>query len=183
MGQFVRTKGALSILDANALTALWNNPAIQKRWVRDQAAQKAATDAIGKVDKKAGETDQGNTRLVFDIMAKLPHGIHCTLKTDTDSVWGPLRADGMISPVGSVHLIHGSQISGEWEMIAVMDARPTTQEELDKLSQATEEAENSVHGVRNAIAGLGNLARKILGRPAGVYGVTPLLIYRTIRGL
>jgi hypothetical protein len=60
-----------------------------------------------------------------------------------------------------------------------VDARPNTQEELNASISEIAEAEPA-EGLRRAIAGLGNLVRKILGRPAGVYGVTPLLIYRKI---
>ena len=179
-GSFVFLKGQLSILDMSALKVFWQNSDIQKRWIRNKETQQTAKKVIGDVDKKAGETELGNTRLVFDLLAQMPHGIHCIIKSGTIEAWGPIRGNSMVSPIGDITLLHGSEIPGDWKMIAIMDARPNTEEEVENLVASI--PDTPAHGIRRAVFGLANLARKSLGRPAGVYGVTPLLIYRDVTG-
>jgi len=181
IGQFVLCGGELRIHDFGLIKSIWNSPDLRKQLIENRKTQKAAQKAVGEADPKAGETPEGLTAMVLDIIANIPHGTHANLKTKEDfEVWGSLKVDGMTSTPGDVVLMHGSQITGEWRLLGILDACPDKDPD-EKLVFPTV-VPGDIEGLRKVAVGIGNLARKAFGRSSNSYGVTPLLIFREVSG-
>jgi hypothetical protein len=77
-------------------------------------------------------------------------------------------------------LKHGVGIEGTWSMLGVLDALPISgfDEMKADLSQVT--AAESLGALGLLLGKLGPAIRRMLGRPDGSYGITPLLIFREV---
>ena len=87
----------------------------------------------------------------------------------------------MVTKTSDLLLKHGSIIQGEWAIVGVLDAMPDGGAPAEGYdAEFASLLGGSVIGT--AAAHLGPVARNMLGRPAGSYGMTPLLIFREISG-
>lgn len=80
----------------------------------------------------------------------------------------------MTTSADDLSLKHGDNIAGQWNILGILDAtlEDPSEEEAD-LKPYT--------NVGMAISELQNMLRLQFGRPTGSYGITPVLIFRSIR--
>lgn len=161
-GSFVFLRGELFIYDVSA----------KKAWLNDLVTQRL----MGNVYRDAGADGPKNQTLGFELLAKSPHSIHCSIGFGETEAWGPLQAESLSSRIEDIGRTHGVAMPGEWEMIAILDARRNTEPEFDSFAPTfTDTPESELY---HTVLGLSNIVRTVLGRPAGAYGVTPILISR-----
>ena len=181
IGQFILLGGELSIHDFALIKSIWNSPELRKQWIENRKTQKAARKAVGEPDPEAGETTEGLTAMVLDIIADIPHGTHANLKTKGNlELWGSLKVEGMTSAPGDLVLTHGSQVAGQWSLLGILDACPDKKPH-EKISPLNVEP-GDIDGLRKVAVKIGDVARKAFGRSPASYGVTPLLIFREVSG-
>jgi hypothetical protein len=181
IGQFILISGELRVKDFSLIKSIWSSPDVRKQLIENRQAQKAVQKAVGDADPKAGETPQGLTAVVLDIISNLPHGTQASIRaTSQTEVWGSLKIDGMTSAASDLVLTHGSQVAGQWSLVGILDACPDPDEESKFEFPKVDEGD--LEGLRKMTSGIADLARNVLGRPKGAFGVTPLLIFREISG-
>ncbi|WP_176317730.1 DUF6414 family protein [Burkholderia vietnamiensis] len=91
-------------------------------------------------------------------------------------VWGCLNDDHMVISASSLALTHGTSVKGTWHVLAVLDATPD--EDIDDPHEF-----DSVMAYSQLMAStadvLGSI-RDLMGRPSQAYGITPVVIFRSI---
>jgi hypothetical protein len=181
IGQFILLGGELRIHDFELIKSMWSSPDFRKQLIENRKTQKTAQKAIGDPDAEAGETTEGLTAMVLDILANIPHGTHANLKTKGNlELWGSLKAEGMTSAPGDLVLTHGSQVAGQWSLLGILDAFPDKAPH-EKITPLNVEP-GDIDGLRKMAVKIGDLARKSFGRSPTSYGVTPILIFRKVAG-
>ena len=187
IGQFVLVTGELAAIDLGLLKKMWELPAVKNSLL--VAVAKANAPQIQPKNKaertKAryakAELPEG-MEAGFQLMTIMPHTIQASIRGQGWNIWSSLREDSLVMNASELLLKHGVGISGTWSMLGVLDALPNDGDvpmEAYMLEQTLAGA--SLGGLVSEI--LGNLApmtRLLLGRPAGSYGMTPLLIFREI---
>lgn len=126
-------------------------------------------------DRRVARTNGG---VALSIMKSLPKPISVEIETAQDKLWGTLDEDGLITSIESISLKHGAFVQGQWRVVGILDARPDDffQAEPNIVSVQTNE-----QGSGQTLAQtLSRVTRQVMGRPGGQYGITPLIIYRTI---
>ena len=80
----------------------------------------------------------------------------------------------MTTAADDLLLKHGVAVRGEWSLLGILDATPDSEVTAEGQSLGSES------NVATLLRALAPIARQMLGRPPGHYGVTPLLIFREI---
>lgn len=182
IGQFIISKGLLTILDLATLKQLWDKPAIQKR-VLSGIDQSKPLSQMTKEEKKAFEEAKLSNEVMLDFMKVAPHSVHASMLTHDEPismVWGSLRDEYLTTPASDLTLMHGHQIAGEWSIVGILNAKPDfVVPELDgNIDQSEVGTLSSLVG--QISAKMAPIMRVTLGRPAFAHAVTPLLIFRTV---
>lgn len=189
IGQFVLIKGSLVVLDVAMLKSAWEKPAIRKRMM-DESIQTATAEMNRQQRRQQKAISQNKPRddvqFLIDLLTILPHSLQAQLVGDTFRVWCSLGADSLVGLSSDLVLKHGTYVPGEWHMLAVLDAAPEAEPQSDDLGKLSA-FEEAVAGVAGSLVGtltarLSPITRRILGRPHGAHGVTPLLIFREVSG-
>jgi hypothetical protein len=157
IGQFVLTRGELDVVNLGTLHAAWTENPIRK----------LITSGV------RGKEPRAQMEAGFSFIRMLPHSIQAVLRGEI-TVWCCLRSDGMTTPVDDLLLKHGVAVSGKWSLLGILDAVP------DPGAPAVEPPIGPEDSMATLMRALAPLARQVLGRPPGHYGVTPLLILREI---
>jgi hypothetical protein len=191
IGKFVLMSGSLSILDLSMSRLLWDVPFIQQSIAAgatpdDMAALASIIPAASRHDRRAAKA-RGSpatpanpaleyVKAMIEVVKVMPHGTFASISDNAGhEVFSTLRDDGLVVASSDLMLQHGTTISGDWNIVGVLDALP------DAKAQ-------TVYGPQ-PFAGMpllaifqtfGPVARSMLGRPSGAYGMTPLLIFREV---
>lgn len=169
IGNLVLTKGYLSIFDIRMLKEMWTNIA------GITAQQETAGITNIKERQKAFEARKKEAQTIAEIISKVPHSVQGTCVTDEGDAWFTLQTEYMrINPEDLVFK-HGCDLEGEWHVLGIVDALPdgfAEQSPAELLVNSGLEG-----GLRIMLASI----RQSLGRPPHRYGITPLLIFRTMR--
>jgi hypothetical protein len=175
IGQFVVVSGSLSISDMSILRLLWDVPSIQKLIAQGMAPSTAGmTSKQRSAAKYQSNPELDTLKTMLDVVRVLPHGTFATITEQSGTMtWGTLRNEFLVTPSADLMLSHGASIAGTWSAVGILDARPDS-------GVDAQESPASVNATYQIIRGLGPVARTLLGRPSGSYGVTPLLIFREI---
>lgn len=193
IGQFVLIRGSLMLLDMGAMKAAWDIPAVKKAVLNGMnnpanttnAGQSGVSPSNRKQRRAAQQqTALDNTELLFAMLKLMPHPIQARLLSSEADVWCCLNDDAIVGRASDLMLKHGVLIAGEWSMVGVLDAFPFDPDATTDNGQPIVEMLAAVTGtqVGQLVANLAPLARSLLGRPPGSFGVTPLLIFREISG-
>lgn len=174
VGSLALVTGFLRLIDIRMLKEMW--PAIGKM------LSAKASSSNNRHDRRA--TGQGTANAVppefsgmFDLVRHLPHALELHMATLTGGMaWTTLSQDCLLSNPDDMALKYGSAIDGEWHMLAVVDAQPGSSQVADQIW-----AELPTGVVPAACAQLLSVIRQNFGRPHDAYGVTPLLIFRSLR--
>jgi hypothetical protein len=187
LGQFVIASGELSILNADMLPKIWETQGVRdvvtrhlventkKQWSSKPENARLRESERAKAEKAAVKASELNARLGMEIMPFFPHSAQCTVKGSNYSVWSTLSAEGMVGTVADLSLKHGTKIPGEWHLLGVLDALP------NPIPAQIEIINNGIpEHMETLIENLSNLGRTILGRKPEAYGVTALLLFRSV---
>jgi len=169
IGNLVLTKGSLSVFDIRILKEMWSH-------LTDMAAQQE-TAAIANIKErqKVFAEKKKEAQRTAEIISKVPHSIQGTFVTDEGDAWFTLQPEYMrINPEDLVFK-HGCDLEGEWHVLGIVDALP---DNLSTPSSAVRSVSSDLEdGMRTMLAAI----RHFLGRPPHRYGITPLMIFRTMR--
>jgi hypothetical protein len=169
IGNLVLTKGHLSIFDIRMLKEMWMHIA------GITAQQETANIASPKDRQKAFEARKKEAQSTAEIISKVPHSVQGTCVTDQGDAWFTLQTEYMRINAEDLVFKHGCDLEGEWHVLGIVDALPDNMTEPSPgQSHVTSELEV---GLRMMLAAI----RNALGRPPHRYGITPLLIFRTMR--
>lgn len=188
LGQFVLTRGRLTILDLTMFKDAWALDTIQR-------AVRAGSTPTAPEGNRRERRSQGrnvpqnqmpsDADIALELMRILPHTVHATITTGTtDTMWAVLRSEFMVTPPAELVLSHGSGMPGEWAMLGILNGRPDFgetefQQQLATMAQ-TLPAGLVSSGVGMMMQLLSPLIRTTLGRPESAYAVTPLLVFRKV---
>jgi hypothetical protein len=167
LGEFVLFSGSLTLIDLALFRAMWDLQTMRKLI--------AAGVKSGLTSQQLTGLPKGlsPTELVRDVIALIPHTTQGAIRGEFGSVWFSLRSDGLLLPPGDIALKHGVHVPGEWFVLGVLDARPD-ETENEGSQQGVQE------GLRQTYALVSNLVRKLGGRPPAAFGVTPILLFRSV---
>ena len=182
IGSLVLIKGWCRLIDIAAVKEMW--PIIGKLLAQqDKTAQPPPLpdSRRDRQNKRQGRTvnyagkdpAQGVFGMIAEIAQYLPHGLELHMLTENGTAWATLNRDGLITNSQDIALKHGSALPGEWHLLGVIDAvaGETADPNWDKLP---------IHDFTQAIVKLLDGIRGTMGRPASYYGITPILLFRTI---
>jgi hypothetical protein len=161
---------------------MWDIPAIQKIIASGLsgtalAAMSTSMDRNAKARTATNLQAQQMNALkpILEVLKILPHGLQARLLTkDQKRIWCGLHDGSLVGSASDLMLKHGSTISGEWNMLGVLDAEPD--------SDANDQSAVPQDEVAFFLTSLAPFARTALGRPATAYGMTPLVIFREVTG-
>lgn len=200
MGQLVLARGDLEVRDLTIIKRAFALPAMQAhlssagtRQRPHQSRAERRREQREKPETSGKEFSPEEFGLQF--LAELPHALHATLNDGRSRIWCSLREDALLVSVSDLFLKHGVKISGQWNMLGILDALPdagrdTTSEDAEAEFQKAQAAMPQgdvatlvtlvTQGFGGFIDGIAPLARIFLGRHSDAFGMTPLLIFREI---
>lgn len=179
LGQFVLLKGRLTFWDMNLAKFLWSIPEIRENAV---AAERPKW-APGTETQREREL-----RIIWQVMPGLSYSGQCILVTPQRRlVWASLADASMVGPIADLGLKYGIDIDGEWHMLGVLDALPSSLPVYDGTALRMDSVSDAVRAGLEASPILSEVVRFInavraIGRPPTAFGVTPLLIFREVSG-
>jgi hypothetical protein len=112
----------------------------------------------------------------LDMLKVLPHSIQASVGPNWCRAWCTLLAEGLSTSTNDLMLKHGASIPGDWTVLGVLDSLPRVSPENAPAPDFTDMEEIGVKLMDTFVLS----TRNMLGRPAGAYGLTPLLIFREI---
>jgi hypothetical protein len=125
--------------------------------------------------KKAHAEKKREAEANAQIISKVPHSIQGTFLTDDGDAWFTLQPEHMRINPEDLAFKHGSDLPGEWHMLGIVDALPDSEAPdssmIDRVNTPLEEAFRTML----------SMLRFVLGRPINRYGITPIMIFRTMR--
>lgn len=110
-----------------------------------------------------------------EALKAMPRAIHAHYLSKDGFLWSSLQPTGLNIPTSDLTLKYGGSVSGLWRVVYVLDAWPDTGEAPDVTGWS---GGHLIDGVLGAMHGL----RTMIGRPSSWIGITPLMIFRSIRG-
>lgn len=180
IGQLVLINGRCRIIDVAAVKEMWpmigrilTTATAHESQVSAPQSRNARRDQR-KADAKKARTSEAETEFVVGLAQYLPHALEMHLLTEHGVAWATLERDSLITSSQDIALKHGSSLPGEWHMLGILDAKrddadPDVWDQLPTTEFAS--------AMRQLLRGI----RETIGRPAGYFGVTPLLLFRTVR--
>lgn len=183
IGQFVLVKGSLIVLDVAMLKEAWGKPSV-KSFVTKGAAVSTPAKPKGK-GKAQGNSDQDHVKLFMEMLSIFPHSIQAHLMGDDFSAWGTLSPASLAGMSSDLVLKHGSFVPGVWHVLGILDATPDPRPGEDPQDFTLSHLDTVVAELAGTLIGtltaqLAPMARQILGRPRGSFGITPLLVFRDV---
>jgi len=123
--------------------------------------------------KGAAGLDQADEAAAMAIFSSMPPAVHAVFYRGTAKVWSMLVSENWIVPPQSITLSHGSRVPGDWKILGVVEALPS-----DKQAAPNDKPMDNQLGPTFDI--LGPKMREMMGRPNDCFGMTPILVYRSI---
>lgn len=196
MGEFVLFSGNLAVFDLGILQKVWDKPGIKKTIIAGAKAHPPQSQEGGEklnraqrrrlsMANRANGKPESEAELAIELLSVLPHSIQAAVSDEDDSVWCTLREDSLTVSPGDLMLKHGLSIGYDWNIVGILDAAPdinTSMSDGTPFEVAKQMVAGSTLGSLALLLGpqLIPAVRVMLGRPADAYGITPLLIFRSI---
>lgn len=193
IGQFVKLSGSLAVTDLTLWKGLWSLPALRELITEDTTAERKA--ALANRDERRrtrGIKTSAPQKSVLEhqadaglaLVGMLPHTIQARLASTEGTAWCSLREDGLVVSASDLTLKHGVTVAGRWTMVGVLDALPEMDAAGIPTGAAIEDIKNSAaltaSPFGDLMQSLTPAIRALLGRPPQAYGMTPLVIFRTV---
>lgn len=163
IGGLVLNSGTPRLLDIKLLREVW-------------------TPGTGLMEADTKLTHQNKTqhiaarakmKSVGDIIKAMPPQAQISLiDEDQNQIWACLQDEHLVVTASSLALTHGASISGTWHVLAVLDAKP----DQDEPSVPAVAESSLMEAASTLLASV----RGLMGRNPASYGVTPLLIFRSV---
>jgi len=155
-GSIILLPGYLRLLDYAGLKDIW---------------EPAANLFSNNPSLPSGQSE--NARNAVGIVKGLPHTVHAHFLSRAGYSWSSLDSANLIIPAADITLKHGGEACGAWRMLCILDAFPDFNPDPSRMDWQAGEAALGVIQFMNAI-------RTQIGRPAAWYGVTPIMIFRSV---
>jgi len=179
IGQFLIASGQLVVCDLSMFKKIWGLEAT-KRAMRSSFLGSDSNTSRAERRRHSKQDQESHTNAVnaaVDMFEYLPHTIQAAMHIGADQIWTILQEDSMVVRSADILLKHGVVLSGDWNMVGIMDAYPSSGDE-DLVTK------NGLLSSLNAMAPMMSQfipsIKGLLGKPSGAFGVTPLLIFRRI---
>ena len=184
IGHFVLATGSLRILDLMMLKNAWDLASVKTLATRgaqsvsqNNPANQSRQERRAKQRRNDVNDPASTMNFVFEMLRIMPHSLQGQMESGLNQIWSSMRAEGFITQPNDLLLNHGIELSGQWNLVGILDATPAP----EKPIPAPKVVDPNTHSlVGNLALTIQPLARQMLGRPAGSYGVTPLLIFREV---
>ena len=164
-GQIVLFSGRMQIVDLSLMNSM-----VKPSMEIELAAMPNSTDA----HKRKRREKEAEIKNVASMMEALPKFLQIRVFDDEKSVWYAVKHDDMLPNTSALALKHDVTIPGEWHVVAILDALPNDNEDLDQ--KAFEYMTDMDTTYFTAFLHL----RTLMGRRLNEYGITPLFIFRKI---
>lgn len=171
IGSLVLTKGHLSIFDIRMLKNMW--PQIAEMVT---ASETSHITNLGQ-RQKAQAAKKKENNVLAEIISQVPHSIQGTFLTDAGDAWFTLQPEYLRINAEDIAFKHGADLSGEWHVLGIVDALP------DDLATQLEAPARVNSEIEEGLRGMLGMLRMVLGRPLHRYGITPIMIFRTMKKL
>lgn len=164
LGELVLFSGFVNIIDLGIAKDLWE-PVLALEQIKEEQPKTSA-------QRKRFQITKTQTKAVIDIVKKLPHSVQLRVFNGDEQAWSTLRREFLTVNSEDFPLKYGPSIEGTWHCLAVLDAKPSADEDEGiKLPEGASEME----------IGMWNLflqMRVMLGRRFTDYGITPIAVFR-----
>jgi hypothetical protein len=180
IGQFVLASGSLSVIDIATIKRMFSNTTLKKRFL-ELPQEETGLIVGGRLESKRekelrNKVHAENVSFGFELVSCFPFTVQTTLITkEHEFVWSTLNEECMTVKAGDLFLQHGIHIQGEWNVVGILDAKPSGLS-TDPIVHDT------VSPIIAALTTLGPVVRPLIGRPDISFGLTPLLIFRDASG-
>lgn len=163
LGDIVVINGAMGVFDTKMVVDAF--PFIKK----------IMGTAIKEKGKKPDKDTQNTLKHSTDILSLLPTSTQIDFKdTENNAVWMSVNAQNLSINTGDIVLKYGSSIPGSWYVLGVVDAKPDEQQ----IDDNTDHIVGS--GLKSGFSQMFDIIKTIAGRPCNAYGMTPVIIFRSI---
>lgn len=169
IGQTILVSGELDVFDMNILISFFSD-------MKQFRSFSHLFDDDKKTPKAAQEKKVLHEKVeaIAKMLGRFPLQTQAVLRTVQSSIWCLMKSDSMEAKFTEIMLKYGSRVAGTWNMLAILDCFP---DEPDSLRLKLSEGE--VTTLQDACKRL-DFVTKHIGRPPASYGVTPLLIFRSV---
>ncbi len=187
LGQFVVTSGKLIVSDMSLLKVVWEIPELKKTLFDAGILQNI--NQAKKNNPNIGTAELASMKNEWNLMLKmipsLPHKLQGHLLGRSVSAWFSLDENSVVGNSTDIILKHGPLLSGDWSVLGIVDALPYDPDFLadDGRSMIQLIADTTGAGAGQMAIHLAGISQRAMGRPAGYYGLTPLLIYRKVEAV
>lgn len=169
IGQVCMLEGAISLTDLRLLKELWP---FMGSFV---AEKETAGIANHKAKQRKASEVKKNFAPLAEIMQRLPHSLQGSMQDfGGHSSWFTLKPEYLTVNPEDLVFKCGSDIPGIWHMICIVDAYPDYLLKVDHSRFFSNEMESMM---RELVGGL----QSTFGRPPERWGITPIMIFRTIK--
>jgi hypothetical protein len=185
LGQLVIKSGSLSLLDHSILLKVLADRAIRGGLQLESGNDYMQTiNSLGVTNeefatKKPAEKQKLRRQaaeLIWGVIGSLPLRTQMIVDGEAGKVWGVLREENLVMSYNELAITHGASIPGEWTVVGLLDAGTSDLVADEGAVMALPE------GLARATKGVSTMVRKIVGRPADTFAVTPLIVYRKVTG-
>lgn len=173
IGRFVLVSGRLAVVDLSIMKGMVSNPTVKRALMHGDNQQVPNRKMRHNQKPAPSEMELG-----LELLAAFPMTVQATVTSKDASVWCSLREDCFVSSPGNLLLHHGISIAGHWHMLGIVDAHPDSELSLEDLVSGMFDG----GALALAVSNMAPIARVTLGRPSTSYGVTPLIIFRSVSG-
>jgi hypothetical protein len=171
IGSLVLAKGSLSVFDIRMMKEMW--PFIGDSQATAETAHITNPSQRQKAHAAKKKEHDSNAKII----AQVPHSVQGTFTTDDGDAWFTLQPEYMRINPEDIVFKHGCDLGGEWHVLGIVDALP------DHLAPDSDAASRVSSDIENALRFMLSMLRLTLGRPPHRYGITPIMIFRTMKKL
>lgn len=179
VGQLVLLTGSLKIINTKLVEKMMTTSAVAAQFKRN----------LQKLPKEEAEKQ----KLQLEVVKLFPHVTQAHFYAQhkdnrlVSASWLALDETSLVIPPEHLLLNHGSWIAGDWTTLAIktagLDMGGALPEDLQKkigedIEAAAREQHTTVIGMM--AEALAPIARSMMGRPGGYFGLTPIMIFRQI---
>ena len=159
LGSIVLTDCLLRIIDFASMDKLWE-PALKLAVTVGQQPQGVTAETVPTIT---------------EALKAMPRAVHAHFLTNEAFLWSSLQPESLTIPTTDLTLKYGGVVPGSWKLLYILDAWPDTGEppSVEGWSGGP-----LIDAVLSAMHGL----KTMIGRPQLWTGVTPLMIYRNVKG-
>lgn len=181
LGDIFILPGELSLIDIGMFARVWDVVATHHEPKETRAGNRQQRRAAAAQGINLASPAQGQqSALGLRIMGALDQPLFVNFHSKGRRFWSLGESGCVVGEATALAMKHGLAVQGKWHLLAVLDTMPEKpSREADWLARICGE-EGNLMGSQfiEIFAEFG----KMLGRPEGSYGVTPLAIFREVGG-